>query len=319
MSGAEPWLSVVMPTYNGERYVAHALESVRRQATDGLEIVVVDDGSTDGTMAIVGRYEGELPIRVVPHHRIGNWVATTNVGLRAARARLACFLHQDDAWLPGRVAGIRRVLDKAPRTHFLLHPAVFIGPAGERLGRWRCPLQGPEVASERLIERLLVQNFVAIPAPVFDRALALSSGGLDESLWYAADWDLWLRLGAAGPVRLLDEPLAAFRVHPESQTMARARTEQEFREQLSAVFERHFPSWQVQGNRRRAVERAARFSIFVNSALASAGRGERRLPVLRLASEFVRLRPSGWRRYLRDSRIADRVLPRLRLRRHPAA
>ena len=61
------------------------------------------------------------------------------------------------------------------------------------------------------VERLAVQNFIAIPAAAFDRELALRLGTMDESLWYTADWDLWLRLGRAGNVRHIRSPLAASR------------------------------------------------------------------------------------------------------------
>jgi hypothetical protein len=181
------------------------------------------------------------------------------------------------------------------------------------LGRWRCPLRSPTTSPEEFVERLLVQNFIAIPSPVFDREMALGSGGLDESLWYTADWDLWLRLGARGPVRFLDEPLAAFRIHPNSQTMTRPRSDEDFLRQHTTVLERHLRTWAIKGGRRRVVERVASFSATLNTALAAAGRRSAPLPAWDLAARFLGLGPAGWRRFLRDSRIADRVIPRLRL------
>ncbi len=308
----QPWLSVVVPTFNGERYLAQALESVRREPTDGVEVVVVDDGSTDGTLGIVERYAAELPLRIVPHERVGNWVATTNAGLRASSGRYACFLHQDDFWLPGRLAAIRRDVEARGDFRLLLHEAIFVGPTGRPLGPWRCPFRVGLIQPEHFVERLLVQNFIAIPSPVFDREIALQHGGLDESLWYTPDWDLWLRLGAAEPVRFLRQPLTAFRVHGESQTMARARSKGEFLEQITRVLDRHLAKWPVHGRRRRSVERVAQFSATINAALAAAARDREPLPILRLTMSYLSLGPSGWRRYVRDSRIVDRVVPRIR-------
>ncbi len=309
-----PWLSVVMPTYNGARWVSHALESVARQPVDGLEVLIVDDGSSDGTLELVRAFEGSVPLRRIPHQPGGNWVRATNVGLRAARGRHACLLHQDDLWLPGRIEAIRNALARAPEARLLLHPTLLVGANGERLGAWGCPLQQGRVEPAKFVERLLVQNFIAIPAPVFDTQLAVRSGGLDESLWYTADWDLWLRLGAAAPVCFLDQPLAAFRVHTESQTLARRTTFDERLNQLMTVLERHLERWPGRGSRRREVRRVAELSARVNAAFAAAAHGQKGEAPGRLLAAFLALGPLGWRRYLRDSRIVERAVPRARLR-----
>ncbi len=310
-------LSVVMPTYNGERYVAAAIESVLSQRDTDLELVVVDDGSSDGTAALVERLTRGTATRLLRPGRLGSWTAASNLGLREARGEWACFLHQDDLWLPGRLARLRAELPRSRGT-LLLHHARFVDPTGEQLGDWRCPLPAGEVASRDFVGRLLVQNFVAMPSPVFRREAALAQGGLDERLWFSADWDLWLRLGAAGPVRFLDEVLAAFRLHPESQTAARPVAAGEWAAQLETVLERHLATWPETGPLRRRVEQAARASVAVNAALAASARGApTRLgpPLLRLAA----LGPAGWYRYLRDSRIAERVGARLRLHRRLAS
>ncbi|HEV3260038.1 MAG TPA: glycosyltransferase, partial [Gemmataceae bacterium] len=217
---ARPWLSVIMPTYNGDAYLAAALDSVCAQDDAAIEVIAVDDGSTDATVPLLESYAERLPLRIVRRGRIGNWVANTNHGLTLARAEHVCFLHQDDLWLSGRLAVVKRLLAQSPDAALLLHPSWYIGPDGRRLGMWRCPLPaGPgELEAEFVVERLLVQNFISMPAPVFRRETALAVGGLDESLWFTADWDLWLKLAATGPALYHPEPLSAFRIHPQSQT-----------------------------------------------------------------------------------------------------
>ena len=192
-----PLLSVVMPVYNGERFIAAALESVRGQH-EGIELVIVDDGSSDRTLDIVRDFAKVLPIRLLTPRRIGNWVAVSNIGLREATGDWACFLHQDDLWLPGRIERLRGEMESAEDA-LVLHNAIFVGPDGRELGPWTCPLPEGDVPQERFIERLLIQNFIAIPSPVFRRNAAIGSGGLDEGLWFSADWDLWLATGSAGP------------------------------------------------------------------------------------------------------------------------
>jgi GT2 family glycosyltransferase len=81
-----------MPTYNGERYINAALESVRGAKDEGIELVIVDDGSSDRTLEIIHDYAKLLPIRMITSGRTGNWVAATNLGLREATGDWACFL-----------------------------------------------------------------------------------------------------------------------------------------------------------------------------------------------------------------------------------
>jgi len=303
-----PWLSVLMPTFNGTRYVAAALDSIVEQGDAGIELVVADDGSTDGTLDLVRQYQGRLALRIVQSARVGNWVTGTNVALQAAQGEYVCLLHQDDVWLPGRAAAIRDALPFS----LLVHPALFVGSDGRKLGHWRTPLPAGTVAPATFIERLLVQNFLACPSPVFPRASALPDG-LDETLWYLADWDLWLRLGAHGPVRSLATPFTAFRIHRDSQTLSRDHTAEDLREQHRKVLARHFPPWAAGASARHAarVRAAADFSVAINVALAQAWRG-RGGAVASLPPRFLRLGPAGWSRYLRDSRLHERVWARLR-------
>jgi len=301
-----------MPTYNGDRFVAQALESVRQQQREGIEVLVVDDGSTDQTLEIIHRYSAKLPLKLLTPGRIGNWVAATNIGLREAAGEWACFLHQDDLWLPGRLARLWPEMDGAAGS-LIVHNARYVGPAGQTLCQWTCPFAAGLIAPASFVERLLVQNFLAIPSPLFRRRAVVDSGGLQEALWFSADWDLWLRLAALGPVRLIDEALCAFRIHPASQTAARRVRPNEWAEQLTTVLEAHLKTWPATGDVRRSVERVAMASIAVNAVLSAASRGERvrYLPVL---SQLLALGPFGWHRYLRDSRIVQRVSARLRLR-----
>jgi Glycosyl transferase family 2 len=300
-----PWLSIVMPACNGERYLDAALQSVQDEGTRGYEIVTIDDGSTDRTPRILRSWAERLPLRIVAHGGRGNWVAASNAALREARGRYACFLHQDDLWLPGRLIAIEREAERDAA--LIVHPAVFIGPEGQRLGPWRCPLPEGDVDPRLFAERLAVQNFIAIPAAAFHRELALRLGAMDESLWYTADWDLWLRLGAEGRLRHIPRPLAAFRIHPESQTMVRTDLADR-RQQLETVLSRY------ETGLPEAVRRAACFSLEVNVALAAAASGAS-VRWTALIGSFLRLGPAGLRRYLRDSRIVERVASRARMRR----
>jgi len=297
-----------MPVWNGERYLPEALQTIREEGTEGYEVIAVDDGSSDGSPEILRHWERRLPLRQVARQRGGNWVEATNAGLREARGEYVCFLHQDDLWLPGRLAAIAREARMAPT--LIVHPSLFVGPDGGRLGTWRCPLPEGEVDPRLFADRLIVQNFIAVPAPAFKRETALRLGGMDERLWYAADWDLWLRLGREGTIRYFASALAAFRVHPGSQTVVRNDLADR-RSQLETVLERHG------ADAPPAARRAARFSIELNVALLAAA-SRAAVPWSPLLRALLRLGPGSWARYLRDSRIVERVRARLHLRRRAA-
>lgn len=308
-----PWLSVIMPTYNGAEYLPAALESICAQKDDNIEVLAIDDGSTDETLTVLRRYAGNLPMQIVERGRVGSWVANTNYGFSLARGEYVCFLHQDDCWLPGRLAALRALATSHPSVVLFLHAAVFIDAMGRRLGVWRCPLPHTyrPLPPERVRERLLIQNSIAIPAPLFRREEALRVGGLDEQLWYTADWDLWLKLAAAGETLYDPRPRACFRIHALSQTMRQSGDDAEFRRQHQAVLQRHLSS--RLGERGRLpplLHPIAQFSAEVNSALASFL--HRRMPDWPALLRYgLHLGPAGWHRFLRDSRILERVFARL--------
>lgn len=304
----KPWLSILIPTYNGEDYLPSALDSILAQGDRAIECIVVDDGSTDSTLAIVESYASRLPMRVFQQKR-GNWVTNTNYALSLARADHVCFLHQDDLWLGDRLKKMKELIEKYPQATLYLHASLFIDTQGNRLGVWQCPYPSDQVIdAQTAIEKLLIQNFIAIPAPIFKREAALRVGGLDEQLWYTADWDFWLKLAALRTV-YLPEPLAAFRVHANSQTMLRSASLPQFQEQLHTVLEKHLNGWEESAMKR--TRQVAFFSTEVNTTLAAILHGQK-INSLKLLSDFLALGPGGWHQYLRDSRIRERVSARLK-------
>lgn len=307
-----PWLSVLMPTYNGAAYLDAALESVAAQQNPDVEVVAVDDGSTDTTVSILKSFDGRLPLRLFRRGHAGNWVVNTNEALARARGEYACLLHQDDFWLPGRLGALKRLAAEAPRATLLLHPSWFVRPDGRRSGLWRCPLPGGRLLSPAfVVERLLVQNFIAAPAPLFRRDAALAAGGLDATLWYAADWDFWLKLASTGPTAYCPRPLTAFRLHPLSQLVLRGARVGEVRRQLRVVLKRHLAAWSGRSPDKPSVRHAGYFSLELNARLLAGYHGlwPRWLDLL---GQFICLGPVAWHRFFRDSRVFERVLARLR-------
>lgn len=302
----QPWLSVIIPTYNGSKYLAASLDSIALQQDDAIECVVIDDGSTDDTLDIVASFRDRLNINLITKARQGNWVANTNHALAVATGKYACFLHQDDLWLQSRLKVVREAISTCPDASLYLHDSVFIDQDGKPLGLWRCPLKGEAISSQSMQEKLLIQNFIAIPAPVFNRQAALDLGGLSSELWYTADWDFWLKLASAGSTYYIPKPLAAFRVHGDSQTIRRSSSVGEFRQQMRTVVDKY-----LQVEPTSQVAKVAFFSTEVNTTLAAMVHGESP-KLFKLATDFVLLGPGGWHRYWQDSRISERVAARLK-------
>lgn len=307
-----PWLSVVIPVFNGEPYLGRALESIAIQASRDIEVIVVDDGSTDRSLEIARTFIGRLNLEIRALRHTGNWVASTNHGLREARAPYASILHQDDVWLSHRAHLLRSTLNRLPQCTLLTTDAVFIGPAGNSICRWRCPLPTGAVDPVTFMRRMLIQNNLAVAAPAFQRQWLLDHGGLDESLWYTADWDLWLRIGVAGSTHHIGRPSVGFRVHLASQTSSRDIAN-ELRRQMVAVYHRHRALPDLTETERRSTLTVAACALEFNAALAGLPRGER-IDWRRFARACRQLGFAQWFHLVRYSRMLERTYARVRSR-----
>jgi len=305
------WLSVVMPSYQGEEWIAHALNSLAAQGADGIEVLVIDGGPTPAAREIARGFSDRLSLRIVAREDLHSWQAKADFGVTLAEAPHVCLLCVDDVWLPGRAAAVRSWLEAAPRAGLHIAPSAIIDRYGHGLGIWRCPLPSScPLSFDTVAERLLVQNFIASPAPVFRKDAWVASGGLDQTLWYTADWDMWLKLAAAGAVYYHPEITSGFRIHRKSLTMALSRDRVELERQMLRVLESHLPRLRPES---QDVARAARVSIAVNLALSAASEGDARgLPAA--LAEVLKLRPAAMRRFFRDTRLLERVAARLRAR-----
>jgi glycosyltransferase involved in cell wall biosynthesis len=305
---AEPWLSVVVPWWDRQAYVAETLDSMARQTDQSFECIVVDQGH-DSSLGLIDAHAGRFNYRIVYAPEHADWMSKTNVGFRQARGRYVCMLHTDDVWKPDRVARLRAAHERHPEAGLLFHAVRFVGPAGRALGEWRAPLPADQLLSSAdVVRHLIVQNFISCPAPVLRRDLV--GAGIDSSLWYTGDWDLYLRVAIATSSVYLDEPLADFRLHTASLTMQRSRASDDFRQQLDQILER-FATAVPRAERGRLL-RIARFSNAVNVALADGFHGRFRA-LLGLVPRALGLGAADWELYLNDSRIVERTAARLRL------
>lgn len=300
-----PWLSVVMPVHRGGAWLDEALASIPGPDARGSIAVIIRDSTPEGPCeSVIAPHRDRLPIDYEHHPDIASWTRKTNMGVAAARSEHVCTLHQDDVWLPTRADVIARMIAGHPDAALLITGAVIMGGNSEILGQWCPPLESAVQCPRQFRDRLLVQNTIAMPAPVWRRDAYLASGGLDEALWYTPDWDLWLKLAAQGPVVFDPEPTAAFRIHGSSLTMTGNRSE--MARELAEVLARYDAS-----DPRFAA--LSKVSAKVNMALAETSSGKASA-IFRAFASIARLGPVGAARYLHYSRLAERVIPRVRMR-----
>lgn len=207
-----PLVSVVMPVYNGQAFLAQAVESVLAQTFKAVELIAVDDGSTDGSPEILAEYSSR--IRVVRRANAGV-SAARNAGIAAARGELIAFLDQDDWWMPEKVTRQVELFQTDDRVG-LVHTAVAY--YDECLGRQVGP-QNPAARPEAMIgdcyESLLLGNPLVNSSVLLRRSALEEIGGLNLSIRgnTVQDYDLWLRTAQRWRLAYVPEPLTVFRLH----------------------------------------------------------------------------------------------------------
>jgi glycosyltransferase involved in cell wall biosynthesis len=316
MTEKSTWLSVIICTYRGERFLRQTLESIASQNMNGCEIIAVDDGSDDATPDILKSFQSRLNLRLIQREHSGNWVANTNIGLKEASGQYICLLHQDDLWLPGRIETMRRLTTENPSAGFLVNPSIFIDEDGRRIGQLTPPLpkHGNPLPSHTILKHLIVQNLFSIPAPLFRRDIAQAVGPMPEDLWFLADWHHWGQLAAHTTTIYHPQPLTAFRIHPQSQTSTRTNDPDDLRTQYHTVINSMLRELDKDSTEIQQALRSAYYNTEVSLALAAYSHGNRSLlrSVLR---QGLHMSPAAWHRFLRDSRIIERLLPRLKVNR----
>lgn len=204
-----PTISLVTPTRNQAAFIERTIASVLAQDTQPLEWIVLDAMSTDETPEILARYTHVPWLRVIREPDRGQSDAI-NKGLKLARGDFAGWLNSDDELLPGALRAITVAAAAHPDAALVYGAGRKISLTGETL---------KAVRARAFDARLLRHAFYILqPAMFFRRDLAVKLGGVDESLAYAMDWDLVLRLAKAGPVYTVDAEVAALRCYAETKS-----------------------------------------------------------------------------------------------------
>jgi len=211
-----PRISIVTPVLNARDTIAETIESVLGQAYPGLEYILVDGGSTDGTREIIERYADRLDLVIAePDEGLYDAVAK---GFTRATGEVLAWLNADDLYLPGGLDRVGRHFAAFPDERVVYFENLL------SIGAWRFANQPLGLVDFR---RLLDGHFLFQDGVFFRRIAYDAVGGLDRSLKLAGDWALWLALARRYPLRRLDGHVSSFRVRPGqlSEDMAAYETE----------------------------------------------------------------------------------------------
>jgi hypothetical protein len=258
-----PLVSVVIPSHNYAHFLGEAIQSALDQGYRPIEIIVVDDGSTDDTPAVLGRFAGRVQALRLDGVGVS---AARNAGLARATGEYVIFLDADDLLAPGGVAAQVAQGVQDPDL------GVVVGAwyvCDTRLGTTalvRSPLRPGSV-----LPQLLQGNIVTTPSAVMVRRQPLAAaGGFDASLSFTADWEMWIRLARAG-VRFaaVETPVAVYRIHAGSMTRNLAKAVQD----VTTVHDRCFGDASLDAEA-RAVEPRARAAMAQYLARQAAEQGD---------------------------------------------
>ncbi len=218
MTNTLPRITIITPSYNQGAFIEQTIESVLRQDYPDLEYIVMDGGSTDGTLEVLKRY----------NHRL-SWFSerdrgqshAINKGLRMATGEVVGFLNSDDLYEPGALVRVGEFFARHSQAAWLTGKCRTVAQDGKEI-RKAITLYKNLWLHFRSYTVLLVLNYISQPATFWRREVIDEVGYFDETLHYAMEYDYWLRLGRRFRLWFLNAYLASFRVHPTSKAGASA-------------------------------------------------------------------------------------------------
>ena len=223
-----PRVSVVMPVYNGERYLCESIDSIRSQTFEDWEFVIVDDGSSDRSWEILTRVEQLDPrVRLFRNEKNEGLMRALNRGVDEARAPYVARQDADDLSVPTRLEKQVRYLDACPDVAVVGSAFVAIDEEGREMGVQRLPCSHTEIRWRLLFDSAFCHTSVMF------RSVTASGGGVRYQSHYCEDYDLWTRMAEERQVANLEESLVHHRVHADTHTVRRSDEQTSQRRDIS--------------------------------------------------------------------------------------
>ena len=199
-------VSIIIPTYQRAHFVVNAIRNAQAQTYQDIEIIVVNDGSTDETATVLAEFSEQI---VLIHHQENRGLsAALNTGIRASTGQYIAYLDDDDLWLPEKLEKQVRYLEEHPNIGLLYSDGFYFSEKAGLFPTTCFRNFHPFVA--QVPSTLLLVNYVPGHTVIVRRACFDEVGLYDESLRAAEDYDMWLRIFEKYDVAFLQEPLASF-------------------------------------------------------------------------------------------------------------
>lgn len=265
-----PKVSVVIPSYNSERVVSKTVESALNQTFTDIEIIVVDDGSTDNTCQVLAPFKEHIHYIYQENRKHSG---ARNTGIRAATGDYLAFLDSDDIWLPEKIEKQVAVLDADPQIVLVCCPAKFIDLDGQPvISRGRDGDDNPDhdLKTGNWTKLLFLGD--AVPgggsSAMVRRDALLRAGMFDEQIDYGEDWDTWLRLSFQGLFAYIPDPLVKFRVSDWERVLRREASNELMAHPLR-MLEKACALWQGDPVELGVLNQQALGMLWLRAALAS--------------------------------------------------
>ncbi len=298
-------VSVIIPVYNGEATLAEALDSVLAQSHADLQVLVIDDGSTDRTAAIAAAYrDPRLTLHRFPN---AGAPASRNRGVRLAEGHYIAFLDADDWWQSDKLAKQLAALAADPAAGVAYSFTTYVDERGEVLhGGYRMPVSG------HVLPQLFVRFFLQSGSNALLRREVFAAVGLfDETLEVCDDHDFYLRVATRFPFALVAEPQVYYRKHPRSLSSDVVRMQRAGQRVMRAALARNPAElgpvwWQAQ-----AVFDAYMLGLALKSPAKNSARWRFAGLAARCLYSHLRAGRAGWRLLWEKRRAAGAGLGRL--------
>lgn len=226
-----PRVSVILPCYNGARWVGQAIESVLAQTYRDFELIIIDDGSTDNSKEIIASYLHDKRVHYIYQQNKG-FSAALNRGIKESNGNLIGFIGHDDMWMPNKLEVQAKYFSEHKDVDLIHSNYCSIDSKGRIIGV--CHFYIPNFSSRRkLIEHLFINNFIGFETALVKRRCFDEVGLFDERMVGFSDHDMWLRIAGKFNIAYVDLPLVKKREH-ELQ-LSKTRIEEELKDEFLMV------------------------------------------------------------------------------------
>ncbi|BAZ10227.1 putative glycosyl transferase [Calothrix sp. NIES-4071] len=227
---SKPKVSVVIPAYNGMKYLPDTLQSVWCQSFTDFEVILVDDGSSDNIKQWASQIK-DSRFKFISQNNQG-LSAARNTGINHSQGEYIAFLDSDDLWVPTKLETHVLCLDSNPEVGLVCSWTAMMNAQGQPTGRLLKPLADGNVYSQ-----LLVKNIIDCPSVVVRRTCFDKVGLFNSKVRYVEDWEMWIRMATVCEFAVIKEPLVYYRQHPNNMSKNWQQMQLGFNQVISGAFE----------------------------------------------------------------------------------